>query len=108
LTGKHSLTDLTHKFPEDIQNVVSNLWLEYHVVSREAAKAASKLGKNIDDMLLDKEKMLIKRRVEESAKFRQEQQFAELCKAARSGDATAIALLARQVPCCLLLETFYC
>jgi len=48
------------------------------------------------DANLDKEKLMTKKRILEATNFRQEQQFYALCKAARSGDMNAVALLARQ------------
>ena len=49
-----------------------------------------------DDLNLDQEKLLTKRRILDSTNFRKEQQFLTLCKAARSGDVDIVAMLARQ------------
>lgn len=80
--SKLSLTELVKDFPEDVNTICGNLWTQFS-------------GDN-GDLNLDKEKQLTKKRILEATNFRKEQQFAQLCKAARTGDMDQVSLLARQ------------
>ena len=68
--------------------VCQNLWSQYD--------SGRGMEGDDDDLNLDQEKLLTKRRILDSTNFRKEQQFLTLCKAARSGDVDIMAMLARQ------------
>jgi hypothetical protein len=95
--GKQSLTLLTADFPEDVNTICQNLWQLFDM-GRGEEHNDGKIGKtqHLDDLSVDKEKLLTKKRILESTNFRKEQQFAALCKAAKSGDITSVVALARQ------------
>ena len=87
--SKQSLGELQSEFPEDINCICHNLRTQFEIGTdqKEGAK---------DEENLDKEKLLTKVRILESSKFRKEQQFNFLCKAARQSNLESVVLLARQ------------
>ena len=87
--SKQSLGDLQSEFPEDINCIIQNLWTQFDI-----GKDHKETATNDEEM--DKEKLLTKKRILESSKFRKEQQFNRLCKAARQSHLESIVLLARQ------------
>ena len=92
--SKQSLAELIRDFPEDVNTISTNLWTLFG--GEKVVGTGSKEHKRNDDLTLDKEKQLTKKRILEATNFRKEQQFAQLCKAARTGDMEQITLLARQ------------
>lgn len=90
--GKQSLVELIRDFPEDINTISSNLWTQF---GGEKTGSGQRHHRH-DDHNLDKEKQLTKKRILEATNFRKEQQFGQLCKAARTGDIDQISRLARQ------------
>jgi ankyrin repeat protein len=87
--SKQSLGELQSEFPEDVNCICNNLWTQFDI-----GKDQKDVAK--DEENLDKEKLLTKVRILESSKFRKEQQFNVLCKAARQGNLETVVLLARQ------------
>jgi len=91
--SRDSMTTLTEMFPDDHNTICYNLWSQFDIGRASNAKAQSN---NSNSLNLDKEKLLIKKRIEEATSFRKEQQFNALCKAARIGDVESVLQLARQ------------
>ena len=91
--SKDSLTALKRDYPADCTLVGQNLWSQYD--SGRGGKGEDD-DDDVDELNLDAEKLLTKKRILESTNFRKEQQFLELCKAARSGDVESVVMLARQ------------
>jgi hypothetical protein len=93
--NKQSLTELIRDFPEDYNTVCQNLWSQFDTGRRNSALSSEKKDDH-DDHNLDKDKLLTKRRILESANLKKEQQFTALCVAAHSGDIDKITFLSRQ------------
>jgi hypothetical protein len=91
--SKQSLAELHSEFPADCKRVCENLWLQFDI-GREDMKILNK--DDDEDGNLDREKLLTKRRILESAKTKKEREFNDLCTAVRSGDLDKILLLLRQ------------
>jgi len=91
--SKQSLAELNSEFPADCKRVCENLWLQFDI-GREDMKILNK--DDDEDGNLDREKLLTKRRILESAKTKKEREFNDLCTAVRSGDLDKILLLLRQ------------
>ena len=87
--SKQSLTLILEDFPEDHNIVCNNLWAQFGGVTDEDTRETNELN-------LDQDKLLTKKRILETTNFRKEQQFSSLCKAARFGDVDSVVLLARQ------------
>ena len=91
--SKDALTVLKRDFPDAVNMVCQNLWSQYD--SGRGGKGEDD-DDDVDELNLDKEKLLTKKRILESTNFRKEQQFLELYKAARSGEVDSVVALARQ------------
>ena len=102
--SRESMTELTEMFPEDHNTIRNNLWSQFDT-SRPSNAKAGLHGQNSNNLQLDNEKLLIKKRIEEATMFRKQQQFNSLCKAARTGDVDSVLKLAHQG--CNLNETDY-
>ena len=86
--SKSDMAELASEYPEDHTTICNNLWAQFDI-----GRGKEDAG---DDLNLDKEKLLTKKRILESTNFRKEQQFNSLCKAARGGDTDTVLMLARQ------------
>ena len=91
--SKDALTVLKADFVDAVNMVCQNLWSQYD--SGRGGKGEDD-DDDVDELNLDKEKLLTKKRILESTNFRKEQQFLELYKAARAGEVDNVVALARQ------------
>jgi ankyrin repeat protein len=93
--SRESMTELTETFPEDHNTICNNLWSQFDISPSSDAKPGPH-GSNGNNLNLDNEKLLIKKRIEEARTFRKEQQFNALSKAAHTGDIETVLRLAHQ------------
>jgi len=88
--SKEKSLELFEEYPEDNTTICANLMATFDLTI-EGKKIAG-----TEEDVTDKDKMETKTRIIESMEQRIEQRFAALCQAARTGDADAVATLARQ------------
>ena len=84
--SKQSAIELAGIFPDDYGVICDNLWAQF----------GGQEAKEDDQTTLDKEKIMTKKRILDSANFKKMQHFSALCKAATSGDIDSIHKLANQ------------
>jgi hypothetical protein len=88
--SKEKSLELFEEYPEDNTTICANLMATFDLTI-EGKKIAG-----TEDDVADKDKMETKSRIIESVEHRITQRFTALCQAARTGDAEAVATLARQ------------
>ena len=90
--SKQDLQELIEQYPDDHSTICENLWVQFG----GGLDGKSNKDQAEDNLNLDQEKLMTKKRILESQNFRKMQQFNALCKAARSGDVDGVLTLARQ------------